>query len=478
MPVPHLRRRRALAPALAILAASCGGAKAPPARGGFTPAPVLLVATDGMEWNAVLPLLRQGRMPTLARLMRAGSYGLLETRAHFNSPALWTSVATGKSIEKHGILDFVKAQRPIVFYDSTDRRTKAFWNILSERGRRVHVLGWFVTYPVEAINGVMVAQTNTKESLRADRPKKGSLQAGLERQVHPPEMEDDFFEIARQADRDAPAMLAELAGTTFRALPAEHRRRLDKVAWALRADAIYRRIAKRLLEARPSPDVLAIYLGSLDVTAHQFWPWAPPGRGPLRGTNEAQARALGRHFSPGSFTDRFFGHFYWPLLEPGSVPGLGPIVSRAYERFDGHLGEIIALLPRETTVIVMSDHGFRPWGHDDGPPALIVAAGPNVRRMRGPAPERLTRSRLQVLGSTLDLTPTLLTLFEIPVGLDMDGQVMESLLQPSVPERARPVPVATHDTPEWLRARGAAAGRPAAADEERLEQLRSLGYIR
>jgi hypothetical protein len=435
-----------------------------------------------MEWNAVLPLLRQGRLPTLARLMHEGSYGLLRTRASFNSPALWTSVATGKTVEKHGILDFAKPQKPIVFYESVDRRTKAFWNILSEKGRRVDTLGWFVTYPVEPILGVMVAQTNTKESLRADRPMKGSLRPGVEGQVYPPRLQDDFFEIAREADRDAPMMLAELlsrsAHSRLASLAPQKRQRLERTAWALRADEIYRRIALRLLETEPPPDLLAVYFGSLDVVSHQFWSYASPSRGPFRGIDEARARALGQHFPPGSLTDRLFGRFYWPLLEPGGVPGLGPVVSNAYERLDWHLGELVARMPGETTVIVMSDHGFRPWGHGDGPPSLIVAAGPNIRRMGGPDPGRLGRSSLRVLGSILDVTPTLLTLFEIPLGLDMDGRPMEALLQPTWPERPRPAPVATHDTPEWLQARRAARPAPGAADQERLDQLRELGYMR
>ena len=42
-----------------------------------------------------------------------------------------------------------------------DRRTKAFWNILSDCERSVAVVGWRMTFSVEPIRGITVAQTNT-----------------------------------------------------------------------------------------------------------------------------------------------------------------------------------------------------------------------------------------------------------------------------------------------------------------------------
>ena len=54
--------------ALLLLAgAACRGEPPPePATGGFERAPILLVGADGFEWNVVLPLLRQGKLPALA----------------------------------------------------------------------------------------------------------------------------------------------------------------------------------------------------------------------------------------------------------------------------------------------------------------------------------------------------------------------------------------------------------------------------
>jgi len=99
-----------------------------------------------------------------SRLDAAGVFGELETFIPTWSPAIWTSIVTGKVPSKHGITAFVhspdeKGVRRL--YTNRDRRSKAIWNILTDSGRSVATVGWWMTFPVEEINGVMVAQVNT-----------------------------------------------------------------------------------------------------------------------------------------------------------------------------------------------------------------------------------------------------------------------------------------------------------------------------
>ena len=49
-------------------------------------APVLLVGMDGLEWDLVLELVDQGRLPHLAALMERGVYGELKTLVPTLSP--------------------------------------------------------------------------------------------------------------------------------------------------------------------------------------------------------------------------------------------------------------------------------------------------------------------------------------------------------------------------------------------------------
>ena len=140
--------------------------------------PLVFVAADGLEWSVLEPLINAGKLPTIARLMAGGTYGYLESMDPTYSPVVWTTIATGKTPAKHGIEHFVYSQDGHQhYYTSGQRKTKAFWNILSDYGLTTHVLGWWMTYPAESIHGIMIAQTNTTGVL--DDPKralwKGSL---------------------------------------------------------------------------------------------------------------------------------------------------------------------------------------------------------------------------------------------------------------------------------------------------------------
>ncbi|HJS28492.1 MAG TPA: alkaline phosphatase family protein, partial [Anaerolineales bacterium] len=67
---------------------------------------VLIVGFDGATFDIIRPLVAQGRLPNLARLMHAGSWGPLRSTIPPVTPAAWTSFFTGKNPGKHGIYDF------------------------------------------------------------------------------------------------------------------------------------------------------------------------------------------------------------------------------------------------------------------------------------------------------------------------------------------------------------------------------------
>jgi predicted AlkP superfamily phosphohydrolase/phosphomutase len=66
------------------------------------------------------------------------------------SPSLWTSIATGKRMHKHGVYWFIEPDadgRSIDVARSTTRRCKAFWNILTQAGLETQLVGWLTTHP-------------------------------------------------------------------------------------------------------------------------------------------------------------------------------------------------------------------------------------------------------------------------------------------------------------------------------------------
>lgn len=427
--------------------------------------PALLIGIDGLEWATVSRLVDAGRLPTFRSLIERGTPGELEVTKPTLSPILWTSIATGVDSRKHGIRGFVKGKQATrdasgqasTLNTSNDRRVKAFWNILSDAGRRVHTIGWWLTYPVEEIDGVMVAQVNTVTPAMRRTGQgiwKGSLVEGLAGQIHPPTREADLLALVPRVDAAAPGLMRAIFGDFPPDRFAGAAKMLAESEWAFRADSLYHRIALDVLRNDRPFDAVAVYFGGADVVGHRFWRHAYP--------------KLYR-FAPGSEEQAAYGK----------------VVDDYYGYLDGVLASLLDAAPPDVNVLVVSDHGMsairrtnrflKPalsGGHLSGPAAFFLAAGPDVRSA-GPI---AANARPPNLGSVLDVTPTLLALLGVPVGRDMDGKPITSLLQPAFLESHPVREVARHTGADWYARRP----KPAVDDPgagERIEQLRALGYL-
>jgi predicted AlkP superfamily phosphohydrolase/phosphomutase len=428
--------------------------------------PVLVLGIDGFEWDVLGPLVEAGEMPHFAELMESGQFGTITTIRPTLSPIIWTSMATGKKASKHGIRGFVKkgeegggeAGEKRRLYNSNDRRTKAFWNVLSDYGRSAAVVGWWLTFPVEEIEGVMIAQVNTLDRAHKgleETMRKGSLQEGVEGQVFPAERADEIFEIhSRVVDS-----LPERVRAIFGEVPAEtsplSERLWANTQWAFRADAAYLEITERL--ASEGYDLVACYLGGADVTGHRFW----------------------RHMRP---------DLYENPPSRSEIEAFADVIPDYYRFLDKALGRLRAAMPENTNILVITDHGMASANLDaeyssDDPAKDINSAHhyrarPGVAVVSGPgfsAGSHFGRSwegeDLPVLASVYDVAPTLLSLLGIPVGEDMTGEVMSAVTLP----RSGSIP--SHDSEEWRAERSRLRGEQVEENPERMRQLKALGYI-
>ncbi len=427
---------------------------------GPTAAPLLIIGVDGLEWSVILAMLRDGSLPHLARFMRQGVYGRLNTLRNPRSPIVWTSVATGKIPAKHGIAAFTRRddegnQR---LYNNGDRKTKAVWNILSDYGKRVAVIGWWMTYPVEEINGIMVAQTNTLGGV----PIKGRLIEGLPGQVWPAVEQSEIMALLKRSHEGLPDLTNEIFGPFPYPLRKLSKKLWADCQWSFRADATYARIARRLIERERPFDLMMVYFGGPDVVGHRFW----------------------RHMQP---------ELYDHPPSRKEIANLGDVITDYYAYIDRSVGVLTDALGPDGSVIIISDHGMQPrglkfdatkasrlrfsGGHGGWSPGVIMAAGSRIRHTPGrETPGDLRRDDLRPLGSIYDIAPTILTWMRIPLGRDMDGHPLVRLAAEDFDISNQPKTVSTHDTRAFL------ASRPtlrmdAASHSERLEQLRSLGYI-
>src|SRR5690242_10238658 len=103
---------------------------------------VLLIGWDSADWNVASPLIDQGQLPHLEKLVASGVMGNLTSLELGAEPALWTSLATGRRPIDHGVLGYAEvsangaAARPVT---AASRAAPAFWNMLSARGTAAHV---------------------------------------------------------------------------------------------------------------------------------------------------------------------------------------------------------------------------------------------------------------------------------------------------------------------------------------------------
>lgn len=405
------RRAALLAWPLAMLLGCGSGERHAPA--------VLLIGVDGLDPAQVSTRAAAGTLPSLKALIDRGTFAPLATFSN-HSEEIWTTIATGVSPARHGIEVRFLNRTP---YNSTMRRAPALWNVLTRYGRRVAVLGWWVTFPAEAVNGYVVSPYLTFQPRRAPTP----AWNGPGR-THPPELEGRVAPLLLREEDVPESEAARYAGP-----PGE----MGVARWAVANDTSYHRIAQYLLEHEPAVDLFAVYYRGIDIVSHDYTRWVygvifpkPVSPPPPRVSDAERREALRR-------------------------------VDAIYERTDRLVGELTRGLPPETTVLVVSDHGWsydgtEHWNHNPG--VLIASGGPIARGAR------LEGARV------FDVAPTILALLRLPISSELEGVVLENLFVPgAVPPPER---VARYDI-----APAAPEVESTPYDDQAKEKLRALGYV-
>jgi predicted AlkP superfamily phosphohydrolase/phosphomutase/tetratricopeptide (TPR) repeat protein len=362
---------------------------------------ILLIGWDAADWEMIDPLLQSGQMPALAQLIKSGLRGNLATLQPVLSPMLWTSIATGKRADKHGICGFTEPlpdASGIGPVRSTSRKCKAIWNILSQSGMKSNMVGWFATNPAEPINGVMITDQFLRPQLKGESP--GAVRT---ESVHPPKL----AQVAAALRVPTESLLAEDLLPFIPRLAEIDLKNDDrplKLARRLARVASVQNIATALIQSEPW-NLMGVYYDAIDQFGHEFMPYHPPR---MNGV-----------------TERDFELYQ-------------EVMRGCYRFHDMMLHALLQYVDEETTVILISDHGYessrrRPpleQGKQD-PEGCHRSFG--VVCLKGPD---LKQNDRLYGASILDVTPTILTLLGLPIGMDMDGRPwLEIFEKPVKPER-------------------------------------------
>jgi hypothetical protein len=322
---------------LGVLAAGCGRNQPPQ---------LIIVGLDAFNWRVLGPLIRDGRMPELSRVVNTGWWDvLLPEEGPIISPRLWTSIATGRTVQGHGIYDWqvydkVHGRRGA---GPADRTCAAFWNVLSDHGLSVGVLDWMATWPPEEIRGYMIS--------KLFYPPGGN--------TFPADLEERLWNL--RGDFDYEQLIPNDRGDEWARL--RNGILLDAVTYLTRRHPV---------------DVLAVMNYTPDPVQHKFWKYYEPSAFP----HEAWWTASG-HAGPPKGGGAEATEAAWagsaatsPDVRSVGTDALRGVLERHYVWSDTLLAACLSLAGPKTVVAIVSDHGQEPCGDP-----LIRATKEGVNRV-------------------------------------------------------------------------------------------------
>ncbi len=257
----------------------------------------LLIGLDGADPALLHRWLGEDLLPHIGRMVKQGALlPCASTTPPATFPA-WTTCVTGVNPGRHGIIDFtemVPGRYAVQFVNASRRRAPALWNILSDAGKRVCVLGVPATYPPEPVNGCMVSGFDSPVCTAVDTSF-----------VYP----QDLYPQVR-AWRFADFQDSRIG-------PGWHAMALSKL---LEGIDVKRRIALALLEHEPW-DFFMVVFGESDTVSHHFWMFHDP-------------------------------------QSPRHRPGFENAIRDVYVRLDAAVGALMDAAGDDVVTAIVSDHGF------------------------------------------------------------------------------------------------------------------------
>jgi len=393
---------------------------------------VTLVALDGASLGFFEHLSQKGELPNLSAFAADGCTAPLEEpRLHVN-PAVWTTVATGVTPEKHGVTAYSAQEIPGLgfyvreragagLYDALlralplvglsrrsplERRSVAYphvWDILALKGELSGVVNWWGTWPAENFHGFLVTDRMYPKlqaaRLAGDAP-------SFENEIHPR------------------ALFDELAGYPLESA------RISEDPFAAACDIDRFAVTALLTGAQDYRDLAlkAVYLPGLDIYGNALESALPEGA--TMAERAAAVEGAAR---------------YWRFL-------------------DSLLEGVLAERNAHTVVALVADPGMlkgtqRRAGRRRERGFAIFAGGP---AHKGKSSGAL---------APVDVAPALLYLLGFPVSAEMDGAAPTSLFVDEFTAGYRPLVVETYGRLEI------SPGGEYSVDGHLVERLKSLGYL-
>lgn len=260
---------------------------------------VLVIGLDCAEPSLVFDRWRD-ELPNLSRLMSGGVYGQLESCIPAITVPAWSVMMSSKDPGQLGIYGF--RNRADYSYDKMTIATGSavkedrVWDILSRAGKNVVVVGVPGTYPPRPVNGAMVGCFLTPNTTKAQY-------------TYPPELKDQIASWVGEYQVDVPQFRTEDKDFLLKQINDMTDQHFS--------------VVKKLLQEKPWDFFMFVEMG-VDRIHHGMWKYTDPAH---------------------------------PKYEPGNK--WQNSIRDYYIKLDEHIGQVLALVPQDTAVLVVSDHGAK-----------------------------------------------------------------------------------------------------------------------
>jgi predicted AlkP superfamily phosphohydrolase/phosphomutase/Tfp pilus assembly protein PilF len=387
---------------------------------------IAIIAIDGADWDLLTELAIDGRIPNIQALIQNGTTASMQTIQPTVSPMVWTTMSTGLPPDRHGVIDFRVNNRPV---DSNTRRAPALWDIAQAFGRPAIVTNWWTSWP-----------PRRDSAMTFDTPV--VLQPTA---IYPPDLAPraDALDIPPQTvlypqvRRFLNITEAEWNASVHSGGPTDP---VNVFRDTLAKTWTDHRVAISLYQQKDPLVMLMSYEGA-DMVNHLFAPYHPPYR---EGISQTSFRK------------------YWPA------------VANYYSELDRLIGEWMRVLTDDTTVMIVSAHGFR-WDRERRPraqpigrsglsdhrnPGVLIAYGNHILPSRGAHAMSL-----------YDVVPTVLSLLGLPKSTEMPGDQAAWMFRDITPVTS--VRVVSYD--EFFG--GHIASGEAIDAQKYLQRLQAIGHV-
>jgi hypothetical protein len=308
---------------VALIVAVVGGVVSSAARAGPADPGVklMLIGIDGGTWDVATDMMNRGELPNLGAAVAAGTSGVLTSMKPMYSTRIFTSIATGKVADKHGVVGLSETE-------ADDVLVKRVWDIVHEQLGWDHgVVEWYLTWPPSTTPGGFVVPSMLAMTTETIPPELSFVRELRDiGKIVGEESMGRFVGVALRAATNGVRLstFAELGAIAVARRSSTHLEMYGRQQMALVrvvSEATRYQLRKRDVE------MLSVLYKSTDSVSHKYW----------------------RFHEPSAF----------PGIDPASVDRHGSAIEDTYRLVDRELGELLRYLAPDGAAIIFSDHGFR-----------------------------------------------------------------------------------------------------------------------